>query len=365
MMIADVTNFQQVHGLIQRFTKTCYPIRGIIHSAVVAEDRTLGNLTQEQLSLVLPPKVLGAWYLHQVTQLLHAPIHFFIMFSSIRNYLLEVASASYNAGNQFLDVISHYRFSKLNLPALSISLPAVSGAEIFHCHKEMLSTLKVTQGFELMPTGKANSTESSMNKKETIIERNQSAVARLLGAASVDRIVIDRSLVSQGMDSLAGVLLYNWLGQETDIYIPLVDLLQEHSIEKIGTLVYNKLNEKEQKTTSVTKEHDSEFNLINENKVQFSNTSTYTGLENLICLHRSNQNNTSTLFCITQISNNNNDEDLFTFFIDKLSNEKDETSSNDIYALQIPSSLSSSSISTYAQILLHECVVFNHVDLIK
>ncbi|CAF1135643.1 unnamed protein product [Adineta steineri] len=61
---ADVTNFQQVHDLIERFQKTCYPIRGIIHSAVVAEDRTLNNLTQEHLSLVLPPTVRGAWYLH-------------------------------------------------------------------------------------------------------------------------------------------------------------------------------------------------------------------------------------------------------------------------------------------------------------
>ncbi|CAF1583528.1 unnamed protein product, partial [Adineta steineri] len=409
---ADVTNFQQVHDLIERFQKTCYPIRGIIHSAVVAEDRTLGNLTQEHLSLVLPPKVRGAWYLHQATQLLHAPIHFFIMFSSIRNHLLEVASAGYNAGNQFLDALAHYRCTKLNLPALSISLPAVSGAGMFHRHKEMLNTLKVTQGFELMPTvsvfeliecfhqtqkicpcpvifavnwqtlhrnyptlatsylrkivgerykemkfdqpsspGKSNSNESTMNKKETIIERTQSAVARLLGAASVDRIVIDRSLVSQGMDSLAAVSLFNWLGQETGIYIPLVDLLQGLSIKTIATLVYNKLNEKEQTISSATKEHDSDFDLVDENEVQYSNTSTYTGLENLICLHRSNQNNTSTLFCITQISNDNNNEDLFTFFIDKLSNQKDKTSSNDIYALQIPS-ITSSSISTYAQNLI-------------
>ncbi|CAF1453353.1 unnamed protein product, partial [Adineta steineri] len=415
---ADVTNFQQVYDLIERFQKTSYPIRGIIHSAVVSEDRTLGNLTQEHLSLVLPPKVRGAWYLHQATQLLHAPIYFFIMFSSIRNHLLEVSSAGYNAGNQFLDALAHYRFAKLNLPALSISLPAVSGAGMFHRHKEMLSTLKETQGFELMPTvtvfkliecfhrtqkicpcpvifavnwqilhrnyptlatsylrkivdqrykemkfdqisstssGKNNSAESTMNKKESIIERTQSVVARLLGAVSVDRIVIDRSLVSQGMDSLAAVSLYNWLGQETGIYIPLSDLIHGLSIETIATLVYSKLNEKEQTTSTVTKEHDSDFDLINENEIQFSNTSAYTGLENIICLHRSNQNNTSTLFCITQISNVNdkNNEDLFTFFIDKLSDQKNKTSSNDIYALQIPTiTSSSSSISTYAQNLI-------------
>ncbi|CAF0914759.1 unnamed protein product [Adineta steineri] len=139
---ADVTDFQQVHDLIKRFNKTPYPIRGIIHSAVVAEDRALNNLTQEHSSLVLPPKVHGAWYLQQATQLLHAPIHFFIMLSSIRNHLLEVASAGYNAGNQFLDALTYYRFTKFTLSALSVSLPAVSGAGMFHRHKEMLSTLK-------------------------------------------------------------------------------------------------------------------------------------------------------------------------------------------------------------------------------
>ncbi|CAF1464972.1 unnamed protein product [Adineta steineri] len=312
---ADVSNFQQVYSLIEKFNKTSYPIRDIFHSAVAVEDRTLNNLTEEHLSLVLSPKVRGAWNLHQATQLLHAPIHFFIMFRSVRNHLLEVASAGYNAGNQFLDALAHYRFAKLNLPAFSISLPAVSGAGMFHRHKEMLSTLKVTQGFELIPTicpcpvifavnwqilhrnyttlatsylrkivgarykemkfdqissstssGKRNSTESIMNKKETIIERTQSTDVRLLDAARVDRIVIDHSLVSLGMDSLAAVSLYNWLGQETGVYIPLVDLLQGLSI---ATLVYNELNKKEQTTSSsATKEYDSDFDLINENEVQ-------------------------------------------------------------------------------------------------
>ncbi|CAF1209700.1 unnamed protein product [Adineta steineri] len=57
---ADVTNFQQVHDLIEKFSKTSNPLRGIIHSAIVAEDRALNNLTQDHLSLVLPPKVRGA-----------------------------------------------------------------------------------------------------------------------------------------------------------------------------------------------------------------------------------------------------------------------------------------------------------------
>ncbi|CAF3740050.1 unnamed protein product [Adineta steineri] len=37
-----------------------------------------------------------------------------------------MASSGYNAGNQFLDALAHYRMTQLSLPALSVSLPAVS-----------------------------------------------------------------------------------------------------------------------------------------------------------------------------------------------------------------------------------------------
>ncbi|CAF4044953.1 unnamed protein product, partial [Adineta steineri] len=237
----------------------------------------------------------------------------------------------------------------VNWQTLHRNYPSLATSYLRKIVDQRYKEMKFDQIASSSSSGKNNSTESGMNKKETIIERTQSAVARLLGAASVDRTDVDRSLVSQGMDSLAAVSLYNWLGEETGIYIPLSALLQGLSIETIATLVYNELNEKEQKTSSpATKEHDSDFDLINENEVQFSNTSIYTGLENLICLHRSNQNNTSTLFCITQISNDNNNEDLFTLFIQKSSNQKNKILSNDMYALQVLSSLSSSSISTYA-----------------
>ncbi|CAF0911476.1 unnamed protein product [Adineta steineri] len=273
---ADVTNFQQVHDLIERFQKTCYPIRGIIHGAVVAEDRTLNNLTQEHLSLVLPPKVRGAWYLHQATQLLHAPLHFFIMFSSIRNHLLEVASAGYNAGNQFLDALAYYRFTKLNLPVLSISLPAVSGTEMFHHQKEMLSTLRVTQGFELLPT-------ITVFKLIECFHQTQKICPSISYLRKIVNQISSSSSSSEKTHSIESSAA-NWLGQETGIYIPLSALLQGLSIETIATLVYNKLTEKEQTKSSAAKEQDSGFDLINENEVQFSNTSTYSGLENLIII---------------------------------------------------------------------------------
>ncbi|CAF0776234.1 unnamed protein product [Adineta steineri] len=407
---ADVTNFQQVHDLILRLNQSSYPVRGIIHSAVIAEDLTLSNLTQEHIARVLAPKARGAWILHQVTQLTHTPLHFFIMFSSIRNHLLELASAGYNAGNQFLDALAHYRMQKLNLPALSISLPAVSGAGMFHRQREWLTSFQTTQGFELVPTvivfeliehfykhqntcpcpiifavnwqtlyerrhklatfqltqiaqqryvemklsntsisskidGTAN---SDLNQKETIIERTQEAVARLLGAVSVDRILIDRSLVSQGMDSLAAISLYNWLGQETGVYIPLADLLQGYSIERIATVIYNKFHDQQQVTTAIAEEHNVDSDLIDENNITLSNISIHTSTENIICLQRPTQINSSILFYIAEQAITNTDES-FALFMHKLSRQQSQTVSATIYAIQIPLTISDTSTSACAQ----------------
>ncbi|CAF4121011.1 unnamed protein product, partial [Adineta steineri] len=408
----DVTNFDQVHDLIEKLNQTSHPVRGIIHSAVVAEDRSLGNLTQEHMARVLAAKVRGAWIFHQVIQLTHAPIHFFIMFSSIRNHLLELASASYNAGNQFLDALAHYRMKELNLPALSVSLPAVSGAGMFHRQREWLTSFQTTQGFEVVPTvtvfelierfqanqkmcpcpvifavnwqtlyqrrqklptfnlskiveeryaamnlpntsstssGLNSTIDSNLNQKEIIIERTQAAVSRLLGATNVDRILVDRSLVSQGMDSLAALSLYNWLGQETGIFIPLVDLLQGFSIETIAAVIHKRLNERHEIVSSTSKEQDMSTDAVNENEIIPSNISIYTGTENIICLQRTHSRGSPIRFCIAEKLTNNTDYSSFALFTNNADGQQTQKVPVATYVIQISSMMPSATISTYAR----------------
>ncbi|CAF1248349.1 unnamed protein product [Adineta steineri] len=334
------------------------------------------------------------------------------MFSSIRNHLLEVASSGYNAGNQFLDALTYYRMTQQNLPAFSVSLPAVSGAGMFHRQRDMLSTLKSTHGFEVLSpiavfelierfhtnqktcpcpvifavnwqtlyerrhklpifqlnkivkeryttmklANKTTSTEinstttSNLNRKETIIERVQTAVARLLGAADIDRILIDRSLVSQGMDSLAALSMYNWLGQETSVYIPLADLLQGYSIETIATVIHNKLNERHQAVSSTTKEENMDTDLIKENEIKLSHNSSYTGIENIICLQNPLQWNSDVFFYITEQSPINIDN-LNKLFIDKIYKQQNQTRSAVMYAIKISSVTAT---STYARNMISQ-----------
>jgi aryl carrier-like protein len=300
---ADLTNFEQVHKLIETLGQTSYSVRGIILSAVAAENRTLSQLTQNDLTRAFAIKIRGAWHLHQASQLARAPLHFFVLFSSIRNHLHEVAAGSDNAGNQFLDALVLYRSRQLHLPALSVSLPVVSDVSIFHRDRDMSThpqkiqvceELTPTAMFELIErfhvdqtncpcpivfavnwknleqtvckassyqlfkfveqrrnavdrsitsSGNINATDSIDSSLETIAEQIQTAVARLLGLTSVDRISVHRSIISQGMDSLTALALYNWLGREMNVFVPLVILLQDIPIQSIATYVYDKLKE--------------------------------------------------------------------------------------------------------------------------
>ncbi|CAM2726330.1 unnamed protein product [Rotaria socialis] len=298
---ADVTRFSDVKNLIVNINKTQYPVRGILHAAVIVEDHALNKLTDENIVRMLGPKVRGAWNFHHACQVTQAPIHFFVMFSSIRNHLLDMGSGGYNAGNQFLDALADFRVNRLGLPALSIGLPAVSGAGMFHRYREFLTTLQSTQGFALVPNiavfklfdrlhrvqwespcplifavnwenlrqrvhqlpthqlsdvvrqqaissqerNPALNNMSNILDIETICDRTQATIAHLLGSTSVDRIDVSRSLVAQGLDSLAAVSLYNWLGKEFNVFVPLADLLQGISVKIIGQFVMNKIQEQQ------------------------------------------------------------------------------------------------------------------------
>ena len=289
---ADLTNFEQIHKLIEQLSQTSYPVRGIILSARVAENHTLSQLKQDDLTRAFAVKIRGAWHLHQASQLAGAPLHFFVLFPSIRNHLRELATSADNAGNQFLDALVLYRSRQLHLPALSVSLPVVSDMptngqkmqiceeltstamfeliERFHLNqtncpcpivfavnwKKLEQTICEASSYQLYKfvkqrhntvdlsitsSGNINRIDSINSPLKTIVEQIQTAVARLLGLADVNRISVHRSAISQGMDSLTVLALDNWLAREMNVFVPLVVLLQDTPIQSIAMYVYDKL----------------------------------------------------------------------------------------------------------------------------
>ncbi|WP_444944874.1 SDR family NAD(P)-dependent oxidoreductase [Microbulbifer sp. ZKSA006] len=103
----DVTNEQEVFGLIRQIEMEFGALNGIIHSAGVIDDSFILKKTKAQVSRVLAPKVNGTVYLDQATKELD--LDFFVLFSSISGCLGNTGQADYSIANTFMDVYAHYR----------------------------------------------------------------------------------------------------------------------------------------------------------------------------------------------------------------------------------------------------------------
>ena len=148
----DVTSRESVDALLRRIRKSGTPVRGIIHSAMVLDDKTLANMTPEQMTRVLAPKVRGAWNLHEAT--LGDPIDMFVMFSSVSSILGNAGQANYAAANAFLDALAHYRHSR-KLPALTVNWGQLGDVGVAASDDKLKETL-TRQGILPLPVGRAS-----------------------------------------------------------------------------------------------------------------------------------------------------------------------------------------------------------------
>jgi myxalamid-type polyketide synthase MxaE and MxaD len=94
------------------------PIRGVVHSAAVVEDRLLLELDEPSLRRVAHAKAAGAYHLHRAFEDL--PLDFFLLFSSSGALLGAAGQGNYAAANAFLDALAHARRAA-GRPAQSIN----------------------------------------------------------------------------------------------------------------------------------------------------------------------------------------------------------------------------------------------------
>ena len=122
---ADVADAQQMQALLARFGRDFPPLHGIVHSAMVLHDVAICDMTLDQLSLVIKPKIDGAWNLHRFS--LDQPLDFFICYLSPSAVLGNRDQANYAAANE------HPRSAgalppPAGRPALAIGSGAIGGA---------------------------------------------------------------------------------------------------------------------------------------------------------------------------------------------------------------------------------------------
>jgi len=121
----DICDLPALRSAINEIEAEMPPLSGVVHAAMVLDDRLISELDQEAFEAASSPKILGAWNLHVASD--HRDLDLFICFSSIATILGSFKQANYNAGNAFMDELCQYRRAQ-GLPAMSIAWGALAGA---------------------------------------------------------------------------------------------------------------------------------------------------------------------------------------------------------------------------------------------
>ncbi|MEU2871367.1 type I polyketide synthase, partial [Streptomyces olivoreticuli] len=257
-----------------------HPLTGVVHTAGVLDDGTIGSLTAERLAGVLRPKVDAAWNLHELTQDLD--LSAFVLFSSAAGVFGNAGQGNYAAANAFLDALAQHRRA-LGLAGSSLAwglwadeggmagelaeagvsrmsrggvdaLTAAEGLELFDASGRDAEAVLVPMRLDLaalraqaangalpvllsglvrVPARRAaeGATASGALARRLIglgeaeqhgllLELVRTQVATVLGYAGAVSVEVERSFRELGFDSLTAVELRNLLGGVTELRLP-------------------------------------------------------------------------------------------------------------------------------------------------
>lgn len=111
-----------VHKTIQ---SSLPPLVGVINGAMVLRDVSIRNMSFEQLTQVLEPKVSGSMFLDRIFY--NTDLDFFVMISSINCIIGSWGQANYAAANMFMCGLAAQR-RKRGLRAATVNVGAIIGA---------------------------------------------------------------------------------------------------------------------------------------------------------------------------------------------------------------------------------------------
>lgn len=105
-MQGDVCDAESILRVIEESSASMPPIRGVIHTAGVLQDKMMVELEWSEFQTVLEPKVAGTVHLYQAVK--KKELDFFMMLSSITSLIGNMGQANYGAANGFMNTFAAY-----------------------------------------------------------------------------------------------------------------------------------------------------------------------------------------------------------------------------------------------------------------
>ncbi|WFB09506.1 SDR family NAD(P)-dependent oxidoreductase [Streptomyces sp. LX-29] len=275
----DVADREALAGVLAAIP-AAHPLTGVLHTAGVLDDGTIGSLTPERLAKVLRPKVDAAWNLHELTRELD--LASFVLFSSAAGVFGNAGQGNYAAANAFLDALAqHRRAAGLAGSSLAWGLWADEGgmagelaeADVSRMSRGGVDALTAAEGLELLDAAgrsaepllvpirldlaalRAQAANGALpallsglvrvparraaegatasgalarrlagldeaEQHGVLLELVRTQVAAVLGYAGAETVEAERSFRELGFDSLTAVELRNLLGAATELRLP-------------------------------------------------------------------------------------------------------------------------------------------------
>lgn len=292
-LACDITDRLQLQQVIEQIAASPYPLRGLVHAATVIDDALIRNLDAAQVQRVLEPKAKGAQYLHELTA--DTALDFFVLFSSATTLFGNPGQANYVAANNWLEALARHR-RRHGLAATAVLWGAIDDAGFLARNTQIRDALQSRMGgaalradialarleqllladrsglgvLELewkalarfLPTASSprfsalarahggeqdedNDAEDIqqmlqalddaelLERFEELLKHEVSEILRL-PAARLDR---QRPLQDLGLDSLMSVELVGALEERFGIRLPVMELSESSSIEKLAVRI--------------------------------------------------------------------------------------------------------------------------------
>lgn len=122
---SDVADLHSVQSLLVELRAAWPPISGIVNGAMVLHDSSLVNMTFEQMSNTLRPKVVGSQVLDEVFST--HPLDFFILIGSLTCVIGNAGQSAYSAANLYMSALVSQRRQR-GLAASIIHIGLILGA---------------------------------------------------------------------------------------------------------------------------------------------------------------------------------------------------------------------------------------------
>jgi acyl transferase domain-containing protein/NADPH:quinone reductase-like Zn-dependent oxidoreductase/acyl carrier protein len=144
----DVTDADALDRFVDRLGSD-RPIKGIVHAAMVLDDRLIQGIDRESIEAVLRPKASGALHLERIAG--NLSLDYLLLFSSATTLFGNPGQFNYVAANAYIEGVAR-RLRANGLPALAVAWGAIEDAGYLARHIEANAGLKRRFGSTLMPS---------------------------------------------------------------------------------------------------------------------------------------------------------------------------------------------------------------------